>query len=262
MNFSNYIILTAAIFLTACASSETPSYVLTDSELHQYQGGDKLSYAVLTLNNTGILTHTYQSVDLVTPENQTFNALVRNIDTQGGIGFPFATPNFTQMENGNLIIEAYTEGGNTYWLTENETATTGRVFYTSPLSDITERTNTTSPLLVCNNENGNCKNGSTTNVLLIPFGKETVETEYAKFETYKFIIEWTVDIQANDQLATPKNYRLSGTQWVYPPLGVVKFTYDVGTGLDNVIGSLSSTNISIPDSNKSGSHTPSIKPDA
>ncbi|MDH5256776.1 MAG: hypothetical protein OEX07_02170 [Gammaproteobacteria bacterium] len=257
MNYRYFAILSASILISACAKSETPHYILTDSELHQYQGGDRLSYAVLALtNNTdtpGVLIRTFESVDLSMPDsNQTLAALIQT-EVAGSISLPFATPYFTQTENGNLILEAYSESGKTYWLTESKSAPTGKLFYTSPLSEMTESSSTSSPLLVCDSDNQSCENGGDTTIQLTPRITETIETEYAKFDAYKFNINWTASVLNIDQSGDSKSYSLSGSQWIYPPLGVVRFEYSIQTQQGDIttyIGTLSATNIKIPDANK------------
>lgn len=251
--FFNFIFI--SLLLTACAETTKPHYILTDSKLHQYQGGDKLSYGILELSDTsdnaGVLTFTFESTDLTSPSNQTLNALVRNTDTSENISFPFATPNFTQTESHNLILESYTESGNTYWLAEDNNSTTGVEIYPSPISDFVEQRITNAPLINC--ENTNCVDAGDTSIVLTPMGMETIETDYAKFDAYKFKIEWTATIQNQDLSATLKTYQLRGTQWIYPSLGVVKFNYTIIDEFSNntLIGSLSATNINIPAENKS-----------
>jgi len=255
-NHSKFIFLW--LFLTqlvACGNNEIPSYILTDSQLHTYQGGDRLSYSVLSVSSTsdatGILNLTFENADVLTPDNQTLATFVRNQETLGNISVNFATPYFTQTENADLILQAYSEAGKTYWLAESQNAETGKTFYSSPLTDITEQVTISSQLLLC--ENTICNNAGNTSVELTPLGKETIETDYAKFETHKMFISWSVTLQNDDQSATLSTYNLTGTQWVFPPLGVVKFDYRLESTFtnDQLIGVLNATNINIPSANKS-----------
>lgn len=182
--------------ISACSNTQKPSYILTDSELHQYQSGDQLTYSVLSLTGnadiTGTLSHKFTTTDLILPSLQTLETLTQTTNTEN-ITFPFAIPNFTQQENGNLILQAYTESGNTYWLNksldENNTGSTGEVFHPSPLSEISTPTSFNSTLLTCDKNTNLCLNGGDTNLYISTPIIENIETPYAKFEAYKFAIE-------------------------------------------------------------------------
>jgi len=242
------------LLLSACANTEKPSYILTNSELHQYRNGDNLRYGLLNLSSAadarGTLTYTFESRDLFTPANNFLSVFFLKTDTDGNVNFPFVNTYFTQTEDGNLTLEAYSESDKAYWLIEQGNTTTGEVFYNSPLSDISEKTVIDMPLQNCPTDISIdiCTVSGSTRVDLTPLGTETVDTDYAKFEAYKFNIDWTVNTDS-------KLYLISGTQWVYPPLGVVKFNYTITTelGSNTLIGTLTATNIKIPAANKSAS---------
>lgn len=249
-------LLPVMLWLGGCASSETPSYILTDSKLHQYQGGDSLTYSVLSIGNTsdatGLLVHRYENVDFLDPNLETRKTLIQQTETQGNIQLSFATPIFTQTETGSLMLDGYSDSSVPYWITESESSGIGEIFYPSPVSDLTN-TNISRTLLVCDNRV--CVNGGNTNLQLVLSGTEEIKTEYANFVAYKINMSWDVTIQSNQTADnTLKTYRISGTQWFYPPLGTVRFEYSLETDIgDNItmIGVLTSTNINIPSENKS-----------
>lgn len=242
------LIVYSSLFLSACANTEKPHYILTDSELHQYQGGDTLNYGVISLSSdvTGTLTHTYEAVDLITPANKTLSAISRNTITEGGIKFSFPTPYFTQTETGNLMLEAYSQGSTTFWLSNDGNTAENGEFYPSPLSNLTEQTVLNMPLFTY--ENNIRGDGGDTGLQITPLGIETIETNYANFEAYKINIVWTATVQDTEQ----KAYRIYGTQWIYPPLGVVMFDYTIESPqtTSGIFGTLSSTNIRIPAEHK------------
>ena len=240
------ITLLSTLLFTACSSTEKPRYILTDSKLHNYTGGDTLRYGVVSLNSdvTGTLTYTFQESDLITPTNQTLNGFTRNTQIEGGVQFSFPTPYFTQTENGDLVLEAYSQTGKTFWLSEDGSVAANTEFYPSPLSDLIEQTAINSQLFRF--EDNHRSDGGDTSLQVSPLGIETVETDYATFEAYKTYIIWTATIRDDIE---QKSYSLSGTQWVYPPLGVVRFEY---TDFDSnaIFGTLSATNIKIAAENK------------
>jgi len=241
----------ACLFLNACENSVKPHYILTDSQLHQYKDGDALTYGVINLNSdaTGTLTHTFNAVDLATPvdDNETLRVISRNTRIEGDMRFTFPIPYFTPANDGSLALDAYSESGTTFWLSINGTATANAEFYPSPLSELIEQTSVNRQLFTYIDFQRRV--GGSTSIRISPLGTETVETNYARFETYKINIDWSVTTN-ND--VEQKMYRLSGYQWVYPPLGVVMFEYNIESPQNNnaIFASLSSTNIKIANENK------------
>jgi len=257
MKFICYLFV--GLLLGACASTEKPYYILTDSELHLYQGGDSLTYSLLSIGInsefTGRLTQTFTNVDLLTPERKTFKAIAQESTTQGNVTFNFATPNFSQSENGNLILQAFVDSGKTYWLADSKTQDIEQVLYPSPISNLNEVvTSNVINLLVC--EINTCQDEGSTDFSITPLNvdnSEKITTDYADFDTYKFSIIWNITLSSDDQSASLKTFRLTGEQWIYPPLGIVKFTYtlDTNESSNTLIGTLASTNIAIANENKS-----------
>ncbi len=239
--------------LSGCGNSEKPNYVLTDSMLYQYKGGEVLRYGVVSLGSdaTGVLTHTFDADNLITPpatlggaSGATLPAIIRNTSVEGGVPFSFPAPYFTQNENGDFIIEAFEDGGSVFWLSDTSENRLSTELYPSPLSDLAAQTAENRSLFIYD-ENKNRMPSGTTDLVIIPLGVEKTETDYATFEAYKINIDWSV--------TTPDNsFALTGNQWVYPPLGIVRFDYTITstTVSSGIFGTLTATNIQIAAENK------------
>jgi len=242
------------IFATACSIEDKPHYLINDSELRDYQGGDRLTYFVLDAgalsDTTGNFNVTLESRDASAPNaDETVALLFETQTSQGEITPPFAPQYFSQNEQGELVLEAIASGEDILWLLDDSKPETGEVLYPSDISTLAESYSFSKKLQRCD-ENKFCLDAGRYRLRsLTLLGKETTSTPYADFEAFKIGIEIDLSIIDTTQAGAQKNTTLSGTQWIYPLLGVVKFVYNTGTS--TLIGNLTSTNISIDDSFKS-----------
>jgi len=246
-----------SIVLGACAETDIPHYSLDGATTKTIRGGDQTNYSVVAINATtnndasGVLSQTYQAIDLFTPNNETLETFELVSEVNGSFQYSFANAHFFQSENGNLTLQAFSESGETFWLINEDKALLHTVFRPANFNNTSDDINSgVIPLFSC--ENDVCSTSGSTQFSLSPLSVETVETEYAIFDSYKVSIQWEISMTLQDSESTIVNYFLSGQQWIHPNVGVVKFSYQLesGLGINTLIGSLNSTNIEIPSSLK------------
>ena len=244
------------LLITACSIEDKPHYLLKDNNLRIYEGGDSLSYSILDASTsddrTGIYNITFLNKDEIEPNTNIANLLFEQQVENGNFTTPFLPQYFSQNEQGDLILKAVGNSGDILWLLDSNESETGETLYPNDISAMIAANSFTKELQRCD-ENNECVDAGQYKLLTLEFtGTETVTTPYADFETFAINISTELTIFDAEQAGDSKSYLLSGTQWIYPQLGVVKFVYDVTnfTGSSTLIGTLSNTNISIPASYK------------
>jgi len=249
-----YLLLITSI--TACSIEEKPHYLLKDTSLITYQGGDSLSYSILDASanddRTGIYKITLLNKDEIEPNTNIANLLFEEQVESGNFTTPFLPQYFSQNNQGDLILKAIGNSGDILWLLDSDDTQTGETLYPSDISSMVATNSFTKKLQRCD-ENNDCVDAGQYKLLELEFtGIETATTPYADFEAYAINISTELNIFDIEQAGNSKSYLLSGTQWIYPQLGVVKFVYEVNnfTGISTLIGTLSNTNISIPETHK------------
>ena len=237
--------LVVCFCLTACSIEEKPQYYLNDAPLRIFQGGDKLTYSVLdsTISN---YVNTLTSEDKFLPNDNTIELLFELQETNGNTSPPLAPQYFQQNDNGDLIIKAIGNSGEVLWLVDDNDDVVDEILYPSDITTLSTENSFTRKLLRCDENNNECFNAGTYTLHNLQFIKtETIETDYAFFESYKMNISIEIEIVDALQAGNFKSHTFIATQWFYPLLGVIKYVDN-----NNVIGNLSQTNISISDTYK------------
>ena len=256
--YKNLILILLLALLVACANSERPKYVLTDGQLRSFQSGDYRTYAVLNAdsvtNKLERYTETLEAKNIFSPDLNTLNVLQETYSQTQNIIFPFIGNIFSQDDDGNLMLLGISRGGETYWLMQDITSDLGKQVLPNDLSQWDTAISFSSPLQFC--ENQVCSSKGTIDIEIEKLGTETIETNYADFETYKVSIGWDISLFDADNANIDINQSLnkSGSiQWLHPAIGVTKFIYEVHTDTQaaTLIGNLTETNISIPGRYKS-----------
>lgn len=244
------------LFISACSVEEKPYYLLKDSKLRFYEGGDSLSYSILDASanddRTGVYNITFINKDEIEPNANIANLLFEQQTENGNFTTLFLPQYFLQNNEGDLILKAIGNSGDILWLLESNDTETGKTLYPGDISTLTGTNSFTTTLQRCD-ENNECINAGQYKLLNLEFtGSESITTPYADFDAYAINISTELTVFDAEQAGDSKSYLLSGTQWIYPPLGIVKFVYEVTnfTGNSTLIGTLSNTNISIPDTYK------------
>jgi len=244
------------LLITGCSVEEKPHYLIKDSNLRIYEGGDSLSYSILDASTsddrTGIYNITLLNKDEIEPNTDIANLLFEQQEGNGNFTTPFLPQYFLQNEQGDLILKAFGNGGDILWLLDSNESETGEMLYPIDISTMIGANSFTKELQRCD-ENNECVDAGQYKLLNLEFtGTETITTPYADFEAYAINISTELTIFDAEQAGDSKSYTLSGTQWIFPQLGVVKFVYDAinFTGSSTLIGTLSNTNISISETYK------------
>jgi len=239
-----------AFLLTACDQHLKPHYILDDSPIYQYQGGDTLSYNVLddssSLERDTLKDYTLNFSDANLHPTEDIKTIQESFGSNSNFNPPFLSRHILYNDIGNMELAAITTGGETFWLTENGILS-GAVLYFAQIDNTPEQLNTRRILQTCNEFD--CENSGEITIIHGYRGVELAKTPYADFDTHHISIAIQLTITPNNLSDISMVYDLSGSEWVYPPLGVVKHDYRVNN--DNVLtfplGHLSQTNINIPD---------------
>lgn len=239
--------------LVNCAPSERPEYTLADDILLILQAGDSNTYAVLNADSTADKLESYSETlnrkATFFPDNTSGEILVESFDQSGNLIYPFVSRMFQQDDDGNLMLLGVTRGGQDYWIVDDNLKA-GTQLLPANLGDLDQTSSISTPLKRC--ENQICETQGQLDITITPEGIENVETNYADFETYKFSIEWDLNLFDSENANNSINQLLrkeGSKQWIHPAIGVVKFVYQVQTDSQSatLIGNLTQTNISIPD---------------
>lgn len=247
-------LLLLCILLYSCAAEEKPHYFLNNTSLRLYEGGDSLSYSVLEVSNNGDHTGTYRLSllnrdEFAPPNNSKIELFFEEQTKIGNISIPFLPQFYSQNAQGDLFLEAISNSGDILWLLDSNETVTGNLFYPNEITTLSTTLSFTKKLQRCD-ENNDCVDAGQYKLTNLALERsETISTSYAKFEAYLINIDAELLIFDADQAGSSQSYSFSGSQWFYPPLGVVKFVYDVNNfkGNTTLIGSLNNTNISIDD---------------
>ncbi len=240
--------------LTACDQHLKPHYILDNSPIYQYQGGDQLRYSVLddsSISGEGALG--FYSLEFIDTTQlhptASFQTLHESFSAIENFSPPFVTRHVSYNDEGDMELTAITTGGEVFWLSE-EGVTSSSILYFAQTEETPQTYTTSRTLQICNANS--CENSGEITIKYAYKGSELAKTSYADFDTHVIGINIAINIIQNALSTTTKLYTLSGTEWIYPPLGVVKYEYDVTNNTDQVslrlIGHLSQTNISIPES--------------
>ena len=250
------VLLLSLLLLAACAKKQHPEYLLTDSKLRTFHGGDSNTYSVLDADSNSdkldLYTESLQTEQPYLPDGNKDTVLAENYTRSGNLVNPFTNRLFKQDKDGNLLILGVSYAGNNYWIVDGQNI--GKVFLPANLSDLSNGITIDSDLTECSDTNCQTTPSQTPGHLKISLslkGTETVDTKYATFESYKISIDWELQLYPTN--ATNSIYQVlngaGSTQWIHPAIGVVKYNYQIQTSTQSatLIGTLTSTSISIPD---------------
>jgi len=251
MPMNKPLLFIIAILLTACDQHTKPHYILDDSPIYHYQGGDQLRYNVLDISSNsgedtlGVYSLNFNNTTQLRP-SASFQTVDDSFSSNENFSPPFITRHITYNNEGDMELTAITTGGELFWLTEDK-VTSSAILYFAHTEETPKSYSTSRTLQSC--DANNCENSGEITVEYAYKGSELAKTPYADFDTHIISVNIEINITPNALSSTDKLYRLSGTEWVYPLLGVVKYEYDVTNGFDQLrlIGHLSQTNINIPE---------------
>lgn len=243
-----FFALALFISVTACSVEDKPHYLILDDELRLYEGGDKLTYTTLDTttenDNAGSYALSLVSNDVFHPDDNTVLSLLLEQQTKNGnFTLPFI-PQFLSQNAGALTVEALSHSDDVLWLVDENENKSAAELYPEHIETLSELASINRSLLRCDEERICREAGQYTHSLHL-IQRETITTPYATFETYKLEISLDIFVFNTEQGGNQHNYHLTGTQWLYPPLGIVKFFYN-----SKLIGVLSDTNISIDEKYK------------
>ena len=257
------------LILTACSSSEEKaSYSLNNFNLRSYQAGDVLNYSTQGSRTTtrngiidvsGEMSTRYTDSAVSTPPGNLvsqFNTLLTE-DTSvvlSGNNVANLTRDFYQDAAGNLYVASLVwPDGNRLWLspqTGTDSATNqvdvSVQWLASPIDSTTTQTRTFD-LHLCDTNLNSCEligNGQERQTYV---GFDNQETPYAHFES--IAIDYALSFNITKQVSgfTADKCESSGTRWIYPALGVVKFTlsYQCQNETLDLIVAINSTTIKL-----------------
>lgn len=250
MKFRILFVSAILYFQLGCTPVDKPEYILGDSILHMFEGGDQLSYSVLQDSVNGELATqislTFENDVLLDPHNNSVNFLKEVHSGINNFTPPFISRYFTQSEQGNILLHAFNIQSNTYWLIdENTNNLVSPINYYGDMANTPSTYSISQKLQLCDGDICEISGIMTFSQKLV--GTENISTPYAEFEAYQLEVSLTVSINAGNLSNNSLLYIQEGSEWIYPPLGVVKYNYDIlnETSSFNLIGHLTKTNIPI-----------------
>ncbi len=270
MQIKRFIRLTthcvALLVVISCAPDNTASYRLpNDTKLHQYQAGDRMVYQVsgertddnaIIQNLLGKITHAWSTSNLTSgPDNDDFTdvKLFTKTIEFSNIASDTQQQYMRQDENGAWFLVAKINQNSQILWAKNNNDEFNTLLFVWPLIDQENPISLINyQLLPC--ENSRCEPATadvTQNVRYL--GIETTKTPFAEFEAYKFSLDSSQTIiTSDDRFPALDNIMSSQLLWIYPPLGIIKYTMNqIVTGENNerinYIASLSQTNIPLPE---------------
>lgn len=264
MNRSLIAVLFTILFLAGCGrSEEIPSYSLpSDLSWRTYQGNEQATYSIdgqyndVDVAPRDIDGEMYLNWQPSTADTRAIDALkdIPLLVEQWKSNIPnipefYLQRHFWQKPDGQLVYAGFTlqNNGQTFWATPTGTTTPSAGIETldSPQPEAPAPMNY--DLWLC--DASSClEKVATVNESYTYRGIETVKTPYALFETlrYQFSLSITGTVNYSDL-----RLNLRGHNWVYPPLGPVKFSWlisdNVNTSFTNIsVALLVATNVSLP----------------
>ena len=206
------LLLMSVLLLAGCANKKQSEYLLTDSTLRTFQGGDYNTYAVLNGNSDKLeeYTESLQTQSLLLPNMNSGNILIESYAHTGNLINPFTSRLFKQDDAGNLLILGVSYQGVNYWLVDDQ-LNVGQIFLPANLSDLSKGITISSPLKQCVNKI--CQTSGQLDINLTLDGTDTVKTNYAQFETYKVSIQWDLSLYDNNNANTSITIRCYCSTW-------------------------------------------------
>jgi len=245
-------LLLSLLALSACEVVEKPQYFINDAPLRLFQSGDKVNYAVLD-NTIFDYSITLTQKNEPSPDNnETLALLFEEQVVSDSATMPFLPQYYQQNSEGDLILKALGNGGEILWLVDGNDNEVNEILFPSDIKSLSTANNFNRKLLRCDQDQV-CNNAGHYNLSNMSFiGTETAETAYANFEAYKLDVSVEIEILDAEQAGASKNYVFTGTAWIHPLIGIVKFLYNTSTPSNSslLVGPLSNTNISIDESFK------------
>jgi len=253
---SIFFLLSSTLLISACDQHLKPYYTFEASTpIYQYQGGDELVYSVLDMSSSsegdslGSYTRNFSNTTQLTLSTS-IETIQENFSGNQNFSPPFITRHINYNDQGDMELVALAIGDELFWLTENDELS-GVVLYFAQVDEIQENNyNFTRELQICNESR--CEDSGTIEANYAYLKEELAKTSFADFDTHAMNVSIAINIHQNALSETNKNHRLLGTEWHYPPLGVVKYEYDIESDSEQVtlLGHLSRTNINIPEALK------------
>jgi len=259
----SYVVLLMAI---SCTPDSTASYQLpNDTDLHQHQAGDRMVYQVsgnktddnaVNQNLLGKITQSWSASDLTSsPDNDDLTDVKLFTETIEFSDLASDTQQqyIRQNENGAWFLVAQINQNEQVLWAKNDNDEFNTLLFAWPPNDQENPISAINYQLVpC--ENSRCE-PAIANVIkeVRYYGIETTKTPFAEFEAYKFSLHTSQTIATPDDFSSLQNIISAQFLWVYPPLGIIKYTMEqhINTGESNqqidYIASLSQTNISLPE---------------
>lgn len=206
---------------------EKQHYTLKDTTWHTYRDGEYLRYQFIGTSSasdagsySGNWSTTWQTVDM--PSNRPANVpspLTRIAQTVVPYNEPQqSTLYFVQQEADKTTLYALQgqNGSKIYYVTNGATTTPGALLYNSYVAIGSLAVKTDFSLTACDTSGCATGSGSGTNSMNATH-VETVDTPFGTFDSFR------VDVAQNFSLLGESLMPwISGTVWIYPPLGVVK----------------------------------------
>jgi len=249
---TQFHLILITILFSACASEDKPYYKLDGAETHNLQSGDSVLFSVSVGESISEYSMALESSTQQKPDDTSINLFLQKSSSSSNISRFFPPLYLSQNESGDIILHAIGNAGDILWLRNAGDNYDGYTLYFSDLNSMPNPYSFTASLQRCNGSDCSAAGEITLNITLVESKK--TEAFYADFDAYEILIERSIVISAEDSAQT-SNYFLKGNQFIYPPIGLIKFVYerlskDFETQNQTIVGSLSNTNISIPDSLK------------
>jgi hypothetical protein len=256
--------LASILTLAGCGSNEDiPDYDLGDLQLRTYQGNERLTFSVLGTHNDGngapieldgeLFISWATSEQTIIPGSSAADTLISEQWQSNIANMPlfFMQRHFWQDDNASIHYFGIQlePGGEVFWAFPRDDAiNSGIETLSSPLETGSNPLNY--DLWRCNTNS--CSEKVATAVETYTYNKtEKIQTPYANFETMRYAHALAISNEPNSDVDL--NITVSGSLWIYPPLGPVKMSRHInhhpqdGISQSSITALLAATNTKLND---------------